>query len=959
MRLKKILIAVLGAILFSVNSWGQHGEYRDVITVTTLDPIDLKDYVTPPGQSIPPPVLIRIVVDLVDPSQVLMGASNLNNVVWGLPSNHPSPTSSAWVPPSVPGISYVINGDEGGVNLRVNHISWPVLEKNGESVARLTEDDNGTFYGVPGDVYTLQTAIASSRLYHSETVEVGRNQSVYETPQITNSYRFASSDGITTNPFNEKRLRIEYSNPTFIYVASAGSGGTISPSGSVTITQGQNQTFTATPSAGKEVDEWKVNGVTVATSGTSYEVTNVQTNGTISVSFKDTAPTTFTYVASAGSGGTISPSGSVTITQGQNQTFTATPSAGKEVDEWKVNGTTVATSGISYEVTNVQENGTISVSFKDIVPTTYTVSVSANNSNYGTVSGGGSIEEGETTTVTATPESGYQFVNWTEGGTEVSTSASYAFSVNSDRTLVANFEAIPPPPVTTIVTMTTTANEVSLSTRWDGSGEIRANGVLLNKNSQSSNTITPDESGEITLTATGDAQLTYLHCNNAQLTSLDVTKCLDLDVLSCYNNQLTELNLTNCTALNYLDCYSNQLTVLDVTNCSSLRTFSASNQTIALPTATATGGSLTISNPISYNQSPLISITGATASGSDITWSGLTGTSGTATYTFAGRTPASVAVGAPFSGTVSQPWTDESSDINVSEVSLNATSLSMNIGDQEQLTATINPTDATDQTVNWDSSNTDVATVSSTGVVTAIAPGTATITVTTNDGGFTATCAVVVNQSVVVEEGKTVGSDGTGSLDFSLSIPADATITGTFEIKLPEGYTLDESATKLVESLAGLFDLVITFKGNGVWQIEIKSNGLKAVSGASLTKIMLIAYAVNPAVPMGTYNIELSNFDLKLSDGTSVQETNIVVPTKVERYGTGKEDLHASAPQIWAAQGQIYVNLPESANVQVISVSGIVLYNKNLPLGTHNISLNSGIYVVKAGNVTQKVRLNP
>ena len=70
---------------------------------------------------------------------------------------------------------------------------------------------------------------------------------------------------------------------------------------------------------------------------------------------------------------------------------------------------------------------------------TYTITVSANPSMAGSVSGGGSYQQGQSCTVTATATSGYTFVRWTENGTQVSTNASYTFTVTSNRTLVANF----------------------------------------------------------------------------------------------------------------------------------------------------------------------------------------------------------------------------------------------------------------------------------------------------------------------------------------------------------------------------------------------------------------------------------------------------------------------------------------------------------------------------------------
>ncbi len=80
---------------------------------------------------------------------------------------------------------------------------------------------------------------------------------------------------------------------------------------------------------------------------------------------------------------------------------------------------------------------------------------------------------------------------------------------------------------------------------------------------------------------------------------------------------------------------------------------------------------------------------------------------------------------------------------HVTGVSLNKTTMSMTIGDSASLKAVVSPSDATDVGTSWSSSDKRVATVSD-GVVKAISSGTATITVTTNDGGFTATCTVTV-----------------------------------------------------------------------------------------------------------------------------------------------------------------------------------------------------------------------
>ena len=92
-------------------------------------------------------------------------------------------------------------------------------------------------------------------------------------------------------------------------------------------------------------------------------------------------------------------------------------------------------------------------------------------------------------------------------------------------------------------------------------------------------------------------------------------------------------------------------------------------------------------------------------------------------------------------------------DVNVTGVTLNKQSITLTVGEMETLTATVQPDNATNQAVSWTSSNTTVADVANNGVVTAKVAGTATITVTTEDGKYTATCTVTVNpveQGVVI-----------------------------------------------------------------------------------------------------------------------------------------------------------------------------------------------------------------
>jgi uncharacterized protein YjdB len=91
-------------------------------------------------------------------------------------------------------------------------------------------------------------------------------------------------------------------------------------------------------------------------------------------------------------------------------------------------------------------------------------------------------------------------------------------------------------------------------------------------------------------------------------------------------------------------------------------------------------------------------------------------------------------------------WHDSNpgSPIAVTGVSVTPTSSTVNVNATIQLTATVTPANATNKNVTWSSSNTSVATVNTTGLVTAVGGGSATITVTTQDGNRTATSSINV-----------------------------------------------------------------------------------------------------------------------------------------------------------------------------------------------------------------------
>jgi uncharacterized protein YjdB len=177
-----------------------------------------------------------------------------------------------------------------------------------------------------------------------------------------------------------------------------------------------------------------------------------------------------------------------------------------------------------------------------------------------------------------------------------------------------------------------------------------------------------------------------------------------------------------------------------------------------IPITSITGGSATavVGTPLVLTGTPIPS----NATNRTVTWSVVS--AGTTGATISGNTLSTTATGTAtvratiVDGTaVGTNYTQNftitvgMAIIPVTGVTLDKTTATLTVGNTETLIATVIPTDATDKTVSWATSNSAVATVSTGGIVTATGVGTATITVTTTDGGFTATCAVTVNALII------------------------------------------------------------------------------------------------------------------------------------------------------------------------------------------------------------------
>jgi hypothetical protein len=237
---------------------------------------------------------------------------------------------------------------------------------------------------------------------------------------------------------------------------SAHVGSTTGPA-TGTYNQGQSCTVYAIANSGYYFANWTENG-SVVSSNANYTFT-VNGNRTLRANFTQiVVPTVTTNNATniqqttATGGGNVTNSGGATVTErGICWSTSPNPSLTNGSHQQASSGGTGSftvpmtglTPGTHYYVrayaTNSAGTGYGSQKEFDTQTQQYTITVSANPSNGGSVTGGGTYNQGASCTVTATPASNYTFANWTENGNVASTQANYTFTVTGNRTLVANF----------------------------------------------------------------------------------------------------------------------------------------------------------------------------------------------------------------------------------------------------------------------------------------------------------------------------------------------------------------------------------------------------------------------------------------------------------------------------------------------------------------------------------------
>ena len=213
------------------------------------------------------------------------------------------------------------------------------------------------------------------------------------------------------------------------YNITTGDNVTVNGQNSTTARGGESLTFTAVPPAGQNVTGWTVNGKAVAGNGntltwtvengcltkpnvTAYHVAAQFGAGEYEVTYSQPANGTLSASVAAGT----------QVNGGTRVTFTAEPDKGYEIDEWTVNGHSVANSGSTYTL-NVTENSTVAVTFKAMVPVSAVLN--GRNGNIAITANGktitdGYVSSGSDVTFTVTPENTDDMVQaWQVNGSTV------------------------------------------------------------------------------------------------------------------------------------------------------------------------------------------------------------------------------------------------------------------------------------------------------------------------------------------------------------------------------------------------------------------------------------------------------------------------------------------------------------------------------------------------------------
>ncbi len=271
----------------------------------------------------------------------------------------------------------------------------------------------------------------------------------------------------------------------------------------------------------------------------------------------------------------------------------------------------------------------------------------------------------------------------------------------------------------------------------------------------------------------------------------------------------------------------------------------------------------------------------------------------------------------------------------VTGVTLDRTTLSLEMGETATLVATVLPEDARDKTVTWSSGNTAVATVDQQGKITTVSPGTAQITVTTKDGSFSASCALTVVERIVpitsisyAEKDKTVKMNMGESYNIRVKVSPD---NATEQIKASPAINCPVVCEVTKETGTSYWNVLVT----ALYKTGTGAIFIDSASGNYSTQVM---FSISKIAVTG---IELDRTEATMRVGQTMTLTPTITPSnasiKTVKWESSDSSVgYVSQSGIVTAKraGKVRITARSSDNNAIVATCTILIRSTTVDPGT-------------------------
>ena len=289
------------------------------------------------------------------------------------------------------------------------------------------------------------------------------------------------------------------------------------------------------------------------------------------------------------------------------------------------------------------------------------------------------------------------------------------------------------------------------------------------------------------------------------------------------------------------------------------------------------------------------------------------------------------------------------SKVSVSSVKLNAENVEIDIDENVTLEATVEPNNASNKNLAWKSSDTKVAVVTSTGVVTGKGAGTATITVTTEDGNKTASCKVTVKKAATIVSGVKLDTSST-SIEKGKAVTLTATVLP--EDAANKNVSWKSSNTKAATIVQNGNKCVVTGIAAGTADITVTTeDGNKTAT----CKVKV----TDPVVPVT--GVKLNATSAGIAVGKTLTLTPTVAPSNATNKAVTWKSSNTKIATVTSA-GIVKGIAAGTANITVTTTDGkkAAVCKVTVTIPVSSVKLNkTSASVVKGYTITLKPTINP